>query len=267
MRNHLNAKSAGLIVVLALGAIQFGAAPAVAGKSCGNLNQKTCKVWDRKPACKKGLKKKWGKCVRGTSKKDRMIRAAIRKARQLAPTISSMAIAFSPLGRGRTLMNLKRLSKARRPIDIQRIVERDPRITSTYRLLRQTGHRAMTVGISSGGALVIGGGIETGASLDTYRRRPAYMYQSKAISVGVQAAVGNDIAVSAWTSRNHCVHGRAIGVIVSADLGSGAGAIIWFDARSRRYIGFSAMIGAGSVGGGAAVIKAKTVVYGRRPRC
>ena len=45
------------------------------------------------------------------------------------------------------------------------------------------------------------------------------------------------------------------------------GAVIWFDERTGRYIGFTALIGAGSVGGGAAIIKANTVVYGRRPRC
>lgn len=267
MHTRSTFKAAGLVVFIALGSSQFTVAPATAGKSCGGLNQRTCKVWDRKPACKPGLKKKWGKCVRGSSKKDRMIQAAIRKARQLAPTIRQMAIAFSPLGRGRTLLNLKRLAKARRAIDIQRIVESDPRISSTYRLLRQTGHRAMTVGLSSGGALLVGGGLETGASLDTYRRRPAYLYQSKAFSVGAQAAVGNDIAVSAWKSRNHCIHGKAVGVIVSGDLGTGAGVVIWFDGRTGRYAGFSTLVGAGSIGGGAAVVKAKTTVYGRRPRC
>ncbi len=125
----------------------------------------------------------------------------------------------------------------------------------------------MTVGISSGGALVVGGGLETGASLDTYRRRPAYLYQSKALSVGGQAVVGNDIAISAWVSRNHCIGGKAVGVTVSGDVGSGVGAIIWFDKRTGRYIGFTALIGAGSVGGGVAVIKSNTIVYGRRPRC
>ena len=232
---------------------------------CGRLNQRACNLWERRPACNRGLKNHWGKCVRYAGKKDRMIQMAKAKMRRLAPTIRHLARTFGGLRRRIDL--IRRLVKYRRPGDLQRLIESQRNIQTTYRVLRRIGHATMTVGVSSGGAVVIGGGLETGASLDTYQRRPAYLYQSKAMSIGLQALVGNDIAISAWTGRNHCIGGKAIGVTVSMDVGSGAGAVIWFDERNGRYIGFTALIGAGSVGGGAAVIKANTVVYGRRPRC
>jgi hypothetical protein len=231
---------------------------------CGGLNQRACNLWERRPACNRGLKNHWGKCVRHAGKKDRMIQMAKAKMRQLAPTIRQLSRTFG--GLRRQLRLIKRLAKYRRPVDLQRLIESQRNIQTTYRVLRGIRHAAMTVGVSSGGAVVIGGGLETGASLDAYQRRPAYLYQSKALSVGAQALVGNDIAVSAWTSRNHCIGGPAVGVTVSGDLGSGVGAVIWFDKRTGRYIGFTALIGAGSVGGGAAVITANTVVYGA-PRC
>ena len=56
MYSRRTVNTAGLVILLAIGASQFGVAPANAAAACGGQNQRTCKVWDRKPACKPGLK-------------------------------------------------------------------------------------------------------------------------------------------------------------------------------------------------------------------
>ncbi len=231
-------------------------------RPCGGLNQRACPVLKGGKTCKPGLRRRRGICVRKQASKmeqlkNRLFRDAQREVRRLKPIIDDLV----RYAKG-TRRDLIRAIKTRRPDDIRKVIERHPRIRLTYSALKRLGFNTMTVGLESSGSAGIGYARETGASLDVHRRARARLYAANTGIAGGIANVGNDIAISAFTARNHDIGGPALwGALGSFNVATGVGLTIWYEKKTLRAVGFSVNIGVGNIGAGGAILHTKTRVY------
>lgn len=229
-------------------------------RPCGSLRQRACPLLKRGSPCKSGLRVKRGRCQQHVAKPNnsKILAKARIQIRKWRPVIRSMG----GFARGMTrVRQVRALLKARRPIDVQRAIEMDPNIQNTYRALKRLGFNTMTIGIESSVSVGAGYARETGTSLDVHQRARGRLYVANSFYGGIVGNVGNDIVISAFTARNGNIGGPALGAMGSFDIGSGVGITIWYDKRTLRAIGISVAIGAGSVGGGGAVVSTKTRVF------
>ncbi|MGH1350994.1 MAG: hypothetical protein ACRBBN_09320 [Methyloligellaceae bacterium] len=221
-------------------------------------SKKACKA---RSACRAGLKKKRGYCVRKATKaggKNGLLNIAKRDKQKLKRLTLALARALSPLGRADQIKLIAKLAKAKNPQALQRVLYRHPKINAALETLRFAGYRTMTVGIASSISIGIGGALETGVSMDTAKRNRPYIYQTRGYSGGLSLQVGNNIVISAYKASNDRIGNRprkyfdkwspSHGFVSSVDgLIAGVGIALWYD-YSNRPQGFSVSYSLGSVG-------------------
>ncbi len=221
-------------------------------------SKKACKA---RSACRAGLKKKRGYCVRKATKaggKKGLLNIAKRDKQKLKRLTLALARALSPLGRADQIKLIAKLAKAKNPQALQRVLYRHPKINAALETLRFAGYRTMTVGIASSISIGIGGALETGISMDTAKRNRPYIYQTRGYSGGLSLQVGNNIVISAYKASNDRIGNRprkyfdkwspSHGFVSSVDgLVAGVGIALWYD-YSNRPQGFSVSYSLGSVG-------------------
>ncbi len=218
-------------------------------------SKKACKA---KPACRPGLKKKKGYCVAKRAKNQKLLNLAKRDKQRLQRVIGALAKALSPLQSVNQIKYIKRLVKNKDSRSLQKLVYNHPRVSVALESLRAAGFKTMTLGVSSSLSVGVGGMLETGTSLDTYKRNRPYIYQTRGYSGGVSLQAGNTIVLSGYFDPNHKIGNRprgyfkkwkpSHGFVSSIDgLVAGVGVALWYD-YNNRLSGFSVSYSLGSVG-------------------
>lgn len=218
-------------------------------------SKKACKA---KPACRSGLRKKKGYCVAGKVKNKKLLNLAKRDKARLKRVIAALAKSLSPLQSAKQIKYIKDLAKRKDARSLQKLIYNHPRVSVALESLRAAGFKTMTVGVSSGLSVGVGGMLETGASLDTYKRNKPYLYQTRGYSGGFSLQAGNTIVLSGYFDPNHKIGNRpsgyfkkwkpSHGFVSSIDgLVAGVGVALWYD-YNNRLAGFSVSYSLGSVG-------------------
>lgn len=231
-------------------------------RPCGGLHQKACPVLKKGKPCKPGLKWKLGKCVKKVAKgnfKTRILQNARRTSTRLKPLIRKIGQVIKTLNKNKTFADIRSAFKTGRPDKAARIVQRLKKQIGKRALLK-AGFRTLTLGISSNAGVGVAFARETGVAADVNERLPAKLFVSKTWSGGVQAMVGNDVVISAYSDNNNRINGKSWAAIGSFDVGSGLGLVIYYDKKTFEPKGLTVAIGAGSVGGGGAVGRADTAL-------
>lgn len=226
-------------------------------RPCGSLNKRACKFYPQYlsyKSCRPNLKRKAGKCVQSKHPVLEKVKTEYKKWKPIIKLLSDSKSIVS-------INQIKSLMRAKNPRDFQLAIESHPRIQAIYQSLKLAGFKTFAVGLESSGSVGIGYARETGVSLDVSQRQKPRIYTANSGYGGVVANVGNEVVLSAYTASNTNIGGKAYGAMGSFQVASGVGLTIWYDKKTLYPIGFSINVGAGSVGGGGAVVSVKTKVH------
>jgi len=215
---------------------------------CGARGQRPCYVWEAIPSCDAGLVENLlaHRCV--ASGPDGALAA---NARAVSRDVADLLIT---LGGYITCFDAKLIERAVQKADAAyaKKLQRSSCVQRMGAVAAERGWRTLTVGISGGGAFILGGFVDTGFAFDTAGRRAPTLYQTKAISIGFQAGGGVGLNIGLYKGSN-AVDTRGSdsqGFSFEAGAGTGAGTGIWYDYDGQLDgVSISAVAGASGKAG------------------
>lgn len=225
---------------------------------CGARGQRPCYVWEAIPSCDSGLVENLlaHRCVShgADGALAASAKATARDLSDLLETLGGYISCFDP----------KVLERAIRKADAAyaQKLQRSPCIQRMGAIAAERGYRTMTVGLSGGGALILGGFVDTGFAFDTAGRRAPTLYQTKAVSIGFQAGGGVGLNIGLYKGTN-AIDTRGTdtqGFSFEAGAGAGAGTGIWYD-YDGKLDGVSVSAIAGASGKAGAYNRLNTAYY------
>ncbi|MEZ4364144.1 MAG: hypothetical protein R3B48_28480 [Kofleriaceae bacterium] len=148
-------------------------------------------------------------------------------------------------------------------------LQQSPCLVRMGALAAERGYQTVTVGISGGGSFGLGGFVDTGFAFDTRGRHAPTLYQTKAISIGIQAGggVGLNLGLYRGSSAVDTAGSDTHGVTFEGGAGAGAGMGIWYK-YDGTLDGVSVSAIAGASGKAGAYARINTTYYdlaGRNP--
>lgn len=202
------------------------AAAAGSTAACGGGDQRACFVWERIPSCNAGLVENLmaQRCL--PRSRDGALESSARKVKR------DLTELLETLGGYVTCFDAKVLERAIRKGDAAyaRSLADAPCVKRMGAIAAERGYRTLTVGLSGGGSFVLGAFVDTGFAFDTSGKRAPTLYQTKAISIGLQAGagVGLNIGLSKSSSAPLPEGSGSHGFSFEAGAGVGMGTAIWY---------------------------------------
>lgn len=195
--------------------------------SCGANNQRPCNVWERIPSCNKGLVENFlaHRCVKGTGSVGGDIKANAKAV------LRDSASLLRVLGGYITCFDKRLLKQAvgRKDPAYAKKLQNSNCVKRMSAVAYSEGYNTLTVGISGGGAFIIGGFVDSGFAFDTKGAREPTFYQTKAITAGLQVGGGVGVNLGMYKGLNK-VDARGSdtqGFTFEAGAGVGGGTGVW----------------------------------------
>lgn len=194
--------------------------------SCGAAGQRPCYVWEAIPSCNAGLAEDLlaHKCVPSgpSGALETSARGILGGADQLVAAVRDALTCFRP--------GVVEAAVKRSDLKFAKQLGNGPCVKRLSALAKDAGFATLTIGVSGGGALVVGGFVDTGFAYDTDGDVIPTLYQTKAFSIGFQAGGGVALNIGLYKGSNavNTAGVDAHGFSFEAGVGGGAGAGVWF---------------------------------------